>query len=502
MADKYVIVSSQNLIGLQNSINTMLAQGYQPLGPLVRADNMFYQGMANLTGVPVAFSNVTGVSDLFRQVSAINDKDLFRQALGGLFLGYNADNAKPGNWQPSPADIADISDTVRTLLNANTPLGIRNIIGAGSSNLALGSGADQAKPGNWLPDVSDIKGASDTVQALMEANNEAGARAAIGAGTSNLVVGKGADQAKAGDWLPKNTDIQGLSNVLVSLLAATDQPTARAAIGAGSSNLAIGTNSDQAKAGNWQPKVADVSDVTLVAIQNLLKSTGTALSSADRAALKTILGFGQSDLAIGTTATTAKAGNYAPAVDELTNASDLGKALVKAATVAAALQIITGNTPNSTKFLRGDGTWQDPVGTTYSAATTTSNGLMSASDKQRLDNISQPLATTIGSGGRPIGTAFMLDSARWADVTYSFSASIGSSLAANSSLTIDAQVDGATVARLSLGLIIALSVTLGLNLPFTHSMTFRVPPGKQVKFVQSGTAGIAVTLVCGQEVLL
>jgi hypothetical protein len=39
------------------------------------------------------------------------------------------------------------------------------------------------------------------------------------------------------------------------------------------------------------------------------------------------------------------------------------------------------------KFLRGDGTWQTPTNTTYSVATTSANGLMSSSDKSKLDGI-------------------------------------------------------------------------------------------------------------------
>ena len=40
-----------------------------------------------------------------------------------------------------------------------------------------------------------------------------------------------------------------------------------------------------------------------------------------------------------------------------------------------------------TSFLRGDGTWQVPTNTTYSTATQSSNGLLSAADKKKLDGI-------------------------------------------------------------------------------------------------------------------
>lgn len=44
-------------------------------------------------------------------------------------------------------------------------------------------------------------------------------------------------------------------------------------------------------------------------------------------------------------------------------------------------------TSDNTKFLRGDGTWATPTDTTYSVATSSVNGLMSATDKGNLDNI-------------------------------------------------------------------------------------------------------------------
>lgn len=50
-----------------------------------------------------------------------------------------------------------------------------------------------------------------------------------------------------------------------------------------------------------------------------------------------------------------------------------------------------------TSFLRGDGTWVIPTdtNTTYSAATTTSSGLMSYSDKRKLNNLAS--ITTAGA---------------------------------------------------------------------------------------------------------
>lgn len=45
----------------------------------------------------------------------------------------------------------------------------------------------------------------------------------------------------------------------------------------------------------------------------------------------------------------------------------------------------TPKAANAGQYLRGDGTWGTPTNTTYSAATQSANGLMSAADKKKLD---------------------------------------------------------------------------------------------------------------------
>ena len=59
------------------------------------------------------------------------------------------------------------------------------------------------------------------------------------------------------------------------------------------------------------------------------------------------------------------------------------------------------------KYLRGDGTWQTPTNTTYSVATTSKNGLMSTSDKEKLDGISEGATANAPSETTPkaAGTA-------------------------------------------------------------------------------------------------
>ena len=55
-------------------------------------------------------------------------------------------------------------------------------------------------------------------------------------------------------------------------------------------------------------------------------------------------------------------------------------------------------------FLRGDGTWASPAGTTYEPATSSANGLMSSADKAKLDGFDSASAyakkgTTLGGYG-------------------------------------------------------------------------------------------------------
>ena len=66
---------------------------------------------------------------------------------------------------------------------------------------------------------------------------------------------------------------------------------------------------------------------------------------------------------------------------------------------------------DTTKYLRNDGTWEVPPNTTYNNATTDTAGLMSSSDKAKLDNIdfnannySLPNATSSDKGGVIIGS--------------------------------------------------------------------------------------------------
>lgn len=71
----------------------------------------------------------------------------------------------------------------------------------------------------------------------------------------------------SGDW-------NSLSNKPTVIASGADQATARAAIGAGTSNLTLGTTSSTAKAGDYQPAAADITDATASG-QAVLTGTST-----------------------------------------------------------------------------------------------------------------------------------------------------------------------------------------------------------------------------------
>lgn len=108
--------------------------------------------------------------------------------------------------------------------------------------------------------------------------------------------------------------------------------------------------------------------------------------------------------------------NAKSTADAAKNAADSAKAaavVMKGATSSAAGA--AGLTPAPAagaqgKYLRGDGTWQTPPNTTYAAATQSSNGLLSAADKKKLDGVtaganaySLPAASASARGGVKIG---------------------------------------------------------------------------------------------------
>jgi len=81
--------------------------------------------------------------------------------------------------------------------------------------------------------ASQISDATTVGRSVLTAADAATARTAIGAGTSSLALGTTSTTAKAGNYQPAASNISDSTTVGRSVLTAADAPTARAAIGAG-----------------------------------------------------------------------------------------------------------------------------------------------------------------------------------------------------------------------------------------------------------------------------
>ncbi|ODB61349.1 head fiber protein [Paenibacillus polymyxa] len=104
-----------------------------------------------------------------------------------------------------------------SLVGKNNPLPVAGLSGGGGGPVT----------------VDSITDASDVGKNLLKVADASAARAAIGAGTSNLKVGTAVTDAKAGNYTPAVADISGATALGKQLMAVADATTARTAIGAG-----------------------------------------------------------------------------------------------------------------------------------------------------------------------------------------------------------------------------------------------------------------------------
>lgn len=151
-----------------------------------------------------------------------------------------------------------------------------------------------------------------------------------------------------GESTVTSADITDATTIGREVLTAASAAAARTAIGAGTSNLALGTTASTALAGN------------------------TAL------------------LEIGTTATTAKAGNYQPTAANISDATAVGRSVLTAADATAARTAIGAGTGSSNLSIGTTASTAAAGNHTHTAATTSAAGFMSAADKVKLNTVPTP----------------------------------------------------------------------------------------------------------------
>ena len=152
----------------------------------------------------------------------------------------------------------------------------------------IGTTATTAKAGNYQPTWAQVTGKPTTFEPI---------------------IGTTATTAKAGNYVPTWSE--------VTSKPATFPPT-------------IGTTATTAKAGNYAPTWAEVTSKPTTfapaahthAWADITAKPAIIASGATQAEARTAIGAGtgNSNLAIGTTASTAKAGNYTPSATEVVNA--------------------------------------------------------------------------------------------------------------------------------------------------------------------------------------
>ena len=133
---------------------------------------------------------------------------------------------------------------------------------------AVGSG------GNITAD--SITDATTVGKALIRAVNQAGARAAIGAGTSDLQIGTTGSTAKAGNYQPAAADISNSTTIGQNLITATDAAAVRVLLSVMSTaetNIAITT-----AVANVVGGAGEAYD-TLVELQAILQADDSALNN-------------------------------------------------------------------------------------------------------------------------------------------------------------------------------------------------------------------------------
>lgn len=169
--------------------------------PISTATQTALNGKAATSHTHIA-DDITNSTPVGRSLLTSADAAAARTAIGAgtssLGLGSTASTAAPGNHTHTHASLTDTTAIGTQVATAATAPAIRTLIGAGtgSSDLTIGTTGTTAAAGNHTHTTATITDMTATGVAVAKAASAVAARTAIGAGTSNLVIGNSAGQAQ------------------------------------------------------------------------------------------------------------------------------------------------------------------------------------------------------------------------------------------------------------------------------------------------------------------
>lgn len=243
-----VVLKEMGLERLNQAISEAVADGYAPQAGVLVIQGGWY----GMVMVQDDAASVTGC----KVVSADGFERLDEVIKAGVVDGYTPQTrilqAENDNW-------------LVTLVKGST--------GGGGGGGSVAWGDITEKPATFAPTIG-------TTATTAKAGNYAPTTDEV-----NWAMRQNAPLFQS-DWTETDTGvIRYIKNRPAVIAAGATQAEARAAIGAGvgNSNLVIGTTASQAKAGNWKPTAADITDAGAFGRQ--------LLQAADQAAAKTLLGI-------------------------------------------------------------------------------------------------------------------------------------------------------------------------------------------------------------------
>jgi microcompartment protein CcmK/EutM len=251
---------------------------------------------------------------------------------GNKTFTYTDVGAAPASHTHTAANISDASTIGRSILTAADAASVRSLTGAGTSNLVIGTTSTTAKAGDYAPPAASTTVAGTvTLATSTEATTGTDTVKAITSATLKAV----GDTKAPLSHTHTASQISDASTVGRSLVTATDAATARTAIGAGTSNLVIGTTSSTAKAGDYTPPTA--SDIAVGLVE--LATTTEATTGTDTARAVTPAG-------LKAVADTKAALSHTHVATDISNSTAVGRSLITALDAPTARSAIGAGTSN------------------------------------------------------------------------------------------------------------------------------------------------------------